>query len=155
MIFPSYPGDGSAGTREYLEITTDSVFSSKLYRIGDNIKISGLTAAGGANADETALVDYLNRDAGHYILNFEKSNLAAGGNQGFTSKIYIAPPGNIQINSDGTLDASTYIGSSDADTNNITIGSSRLINTHLQTHFLFKINTREADFAKVHNAMNV
>jgi hypothetical protein len=151
----SFPNDASATGREYLRIKTNSIFSSKLYRLGDNIKISGLVAAAGATLAEQNLVNYLNRSEGHYILNFDVSNLAAGQNQGFTSNIYISPPGDINTTSDGNLTAGTYIDSASADTSNITIGSSRLINTHLQTHFLFKINTREGDFQKVHNAMNI
>jgi hypothetical protein len=152
----SYPFDSSSASREYLKISTSQVFSNKLYRIGDNIKIGGFTTVSGSSDNEIALAEYLNRSEGHYILNLEQSNLAAGANQGFISDLYIAPPGDININTNGTLDTNTYIGSSDIATlSNISTSNARLLNTNLQTHFLFKINTREGDFQAVHNAMNI
>ena len=152
-ITNGYPYDTSATTREYLRIKTSNPFSSKLFRLGDNIKISGLTSSTGASDDEITLVDYLNSSSGHYIYNLDVTDYTSTGNQGFTSNIYIAPPGS--LSDDTTLDTTTYIDSGSADTSNITIGSSRLINTNLQTHFLFKINTREGDFTAVNNAMNI
>lgn len=152
----SYPNDASAASREYINISVSQAFSNKLYRLGDNIKLGGFTAASGSSANELALVEYLNRSEGHYILNLQQSNLAAGANQGFISNLYIAPPGDININTTGSLNGSTYIGSSDIATlSNISTSGARLLNTNLQTHFLFKINTREGDFQAVHNAMNI
>jgi hypothetical protein len=152
----SYPFDSSAASREYINIIVNQSFSNKLYRIGDNIKLGGFTTITGSSANEVALADYLNRPEGHYILNLQQSNLAAGANQGFISNLYIAPPGDIAINANASLTTSTYIGSSDIDIlSNITTTNARLLNTNLQTHFLFKINTREGDFQAVHNAMNI
>jgi hypothetical protein len=152
----AYPNDASAASREYINISVSQVFSNKLYRIGDNIKLGGFTTASGSSANEVALAEYLNRSEGHYILNLQQSNLAAGANQGFITDLYIAPPGDISVNTTGSLNSSTYIGSSDIDTlSNISTSGARLLNTNLQTHFLFKINTREGDFQSVHNAMNI
>jgi hypothetical protein len=152
----SYPFDSSSASREYIKISTSQVFSNKLYRIGDNIKIGGFTTVSGSTDNEIKLANYLNRSEGHYILNLDQSNLAVGENQGFITDLYISPPGDININSNGTLDNTTYIGSSDIDTlSNISTTNARLLNTNLQTHFLFKINTREGDFQSVHNAMNI
>jgi hypothetical protein len=152
----SYPGDTSAASREYIKISVEQSFSNKLYRLGDNIKLGGFTTVTGSSDNEVALAEYLNRPEGHYILNLQQSNLEAGANQGFINDLYIAPPGDISINTNASLNSSTYIGNSDIDTlSNISTLNSRLLNTHLQTHFLFKINTREGDFQSVHNAMNI
>lgn len=156
-ITNGYPFDAIAtsNTREYLRIQTTTPFSSKLFRLGDNIKLAGLTAAVGSSTDEQSLVTFLNRNEGHYILNFDVTDYAVGGDKGFTSNLYIAPPGDLYTTGNMALNETTYIGSADADTGNITIGSSKLINTNLQTHFLFKINTREGDVSRVTMPMNV
>lgn len=152
----SFPFDTSNSSREYIRIKTTEPFSNKLFRLGDNIKLGGLahTDLSNGSANEITLIDFLNRDAGHYALNFDITDYNGQGNQGFTSNIYIAPPGD--LSSDFTLNSGTYLGSTDIDNiSNVNVSSARLLNTHLQTHFLFKINTREGDFQAVHNAMNI
>lgn len=150
----SFPNDNNRDTREYIRIETDRSFSNKLFRLGDNIKIKGLTTTSSSD-DEKKLLSFLNRDEGHYILNFDITDYTNGGNQGFTSNLYISPPGDLQLESDSSLKSSTYIDSSMVDTNNIIIGTSKLLNINLQTHFLFKLNTRQGNYQSVNNAMNV
>lgn len=145
----SYPNDAERDDRRYIRIETSSPFSSKLYRLGDNIKIRGITTT---NSADDALVSYLNRDEGHYIINFDRTNYTKGQNQGFTSNIYISPPGS--LNNDYELDANTYINSIDDDTK-MSFINAKLINTNLQTHYLFKINTREADVTTVNMSQNI
>ena len=149
----SYPNDASATARKYVRIETTTAYSNKLFRLGDNIKISGYSLTG-SGANNTAFVNFINREEGHYILNSDVSDLTAGGNQGFTSNIYIAPPGNLSSDLSG-LDASTYLDGTDIDVGNYTSGDAKLINGNLQTHFLFKINTREGDVAQITMPMNV
>ena len=148
----SYPNDGSFGTREYIEITTTTRFSNKLFRLGDNIKIQGY-AVTGTSSDNTRFTNFINRSEGHYILNTDVSNLAAGQNQGFLQKIYIAPPGDLNATLSG-LEASTYYGNTDIDVGNYT-SAAKLINSNLQTHYLFKITTREGDVQQVTMPMNI
>jgi hypothetical protein len=155
-ITNSYPLDTSNSSREYVRIKTTEPFSNKLFRLGDNIKLDGIVHSDSSTAgvNEVEFINFLKRNEGHYVLNFDVSNYVAQQNQGFTSNIYIAPPGDLSDNF--TLNTSTYIGSSNiADISNVSVVDGRLINTHLQTHFLFKINTRESNFQTVHTGMNI
>lgn len=149
----SYPNDANATTRKYIRIETTSNFSNKLFRLGDNIKISGYSLTG-TGTDNSAFENFINRDEGHYILNTDVSNLTSTNNQGFTSNLYISPPGDLLTDLSG-LDTSTYFDETNVDTGNYTSGDAKLINSNLQTHFLFKINTREGDVSQVTMPMNV
>lgn len=151
----SFPNDASRNNREMIRIKTTTSFSNKLFRIGDNIRIQGITTESGANDDETTFTTYLNRDSGHYILNSDISDNAAGANQGYTSNIYISPPGDIEFNGDAGLSSGTYLDSDTVNVSNVNVSNSKLINRNLQTFFLFKINTREADISVINKSINV
>jgi hypothetical protein len=152
----SYPNDASFATRKYIRIQTSSSFSSKLFRLGDLIKIEGYALTGAASYNST-FTQFINREEGHYILNLDQSNITtsnANANQGYISNLYIAPPGELNATLSG-LDGSTYyMSSSNINFNNYTNGA-KLINTALQTHYLFKITTREGDVKNVVLPMNV
>lgn len=152
----SYPNDASNGTRRYIRIQTTSAFSSKLFRLGDLIKIEGYALTGAAPYNST-FTQFINREEGHYILNLDQSNITtsnANANQGYISNLYIAPPGELNGTLSG-LDGSTYyMSASNINFNNYT-NSAKLINTALQTHYLFKITTREGDVRNVVMPMNV
>jgi hypothetical protein len=152
-ISHSYPNDVSPSTRKYVRIETNTLFSNKLFRLGDNIKIRGYSLTG-TGTDNSAFVNFINREEGHYILNTDVSDLSAGGNQGFTRNLYIAPPGDL-LPDLSAVDPATYFDDTNVDTGNYTTGEAKLINSNLQTHFLFKINTREGDVAQVTMPMNV
>jgi hypothetical protein len=149
----SYPNDANATTRKYVRIETTTNFSNKLFRLGDNIKIQGYSLTGNGT-DNTRFENFINRSEGHHILNTDISDLTATNNQGFTSNLYIAPPGDLLDDLTG-LDTTTYYDETNIDTDNYTSGDAKLINSNLQTHFLFKINTREGDVAQVTMPMNV
>lgn len=151
----SYPNDGSATSRKYVRIETTSSFSNKLFRLGDNIRIQGYDIQG-SGTNNTRFINFINRIEGHYILNTDITDLTPGGNQGFTGNIYIAPPGDLNNTLDG-LDTNTYYDETNIDLSNYSTNSNvgKLINGNLQTHFLFKINTREGDVAQVTMPMNV
>lgn len=144
---------------KYIRIQTSSNFSNKLFRLGDNIKIQGydLVSTGAGTANNAAFVNFINRSEGHYILNTDLSVLsnANDSNQGFTANIYIAPPGNLTTNLDG-VEAGSYF-DTDIDTSNYSTNSNvaKLINSNLQTHYLFKITTREGDVQQVTMPMNI
>ena len=80
---------------------------------------------------------------------------ANGQNQGFLQKIYIAPPGDLNATLSG-LNASTYYDETNVDTGNSTNSNvAKLINSNLQTHYLFKITTRDGDVQQVTMPMNI
>lgn len=151
----SYPNDANASTRQYIRIQTTTSFSSKLFRIGDNIRLQGISADVGASNTEINLVNYLNRNEGHYILNFDISDFDAEKNQGYTSNIYISTPGEIEFEGNAGLIPSTYIDSNNASFDNITSSNGKLLNRNLQTHYLFKINTRTVDVASINKPINI
>lgn len=152
----SYPNDASNGTRKYIRIQTTSAFSSKLFRLGDLIKIQGYSLTGAASYNST-FTQFINREEGHYILNLDQSNITtsnANANQGYISNIYIAPPGELNGTLSGLDGPTYYMSASNINFNNYT-NSAKLINTALQTHYLFKITTREGDVRNVVMPMNV
>ena len=149
----SYPNDAFATSRKYIRIETVTAFSNKLFRLGDNIRIKGYSLTG-TGTNNARFVDFINREEGHYILNTDVSDLTAGGNQGFTSNIYIPPPGVLNSALSG-LDTSTYYDETNVNVGNYIAGDAKMINGNLQTHFLFKINTREGDVSRLTMPMNV
>lgn len=151
----SYPNDSAAATRKYVRIQTTNLFSNKQYRLGDNIRIQGYNLLT-SDSNNSAFVSFINRDEGHYILNTDVTNLTAGQNQGFTGNLYIAPPGNLNSTLSG-LDASTYLDGTDIDTSNYSTNSNvgRLINANLQTHYLFRVVTRQGDVQQYVEPLNI
>lgn len=153
----SYPNDNSGyASRSYIRIETTSSFSNKIFRLGDLIRIQGFTCAAAANSNR--LIEFMNRESGHYILNTDKCLVglqsATNLNQGYTSNIYIAPPGNLNSTNTG-LDTGSYYISSGLPTTPWTQTKAKLININLQTHLLFKINTREGDVSPLSKPINV
>jgi hypothetical protein len=149
----SYPNDSAPNSRAYLRIQSSTCFSNKLFKLGDNIKIKGYEISGSL-ANNTVFNNYINRDEGHYILNLDQSNMVAGGNQGFISNLYIAPPGDLSSDL-CELDASTYLDGTTSNLSSYTSNTAKLINGNLQTHFLFKITTREGNVQTVTMPMNI
>ena len=152
----SYPNDATNNNRAYVRIQTSSSFSSKLFRLGDLIKIEGYAVTGAAAYNST-FTQFINREEGHYILNLDQSNITlsnSNANQGYISNLYIAPPGDLNATLSGLNGSTYYMSASNIDFGNYT-SSAKLINTALQTHYLFKITTREGDVRNVVNPMNV
>ena len=151
----SYPNDSSASTRAYIRIQTSTCFSTKLFKLGDNIKIRGYGLEG-TGANNTVFTNYINRSEGHYILNLDQTDMTQGANQGFISNLYISPPGNLASNL-CVLDESTYYDGTDIDLSNFATNNNigKLINGNLQTHFLFKITTREGNVQNITMPMNI
>jgi len=139
---------------KYIRIKSVSNFSNKLFRLGDNIKIRGYSLTG-SSANTNAFVSFINREEGHYILNTDITDLSNtnGSNQGFISNLYISPPGNLNTTLSGIATGSYY--DTDIDDTNYVPGTAKLINSNLQTHYLFKINTRDGDVQKVTMPMNI
>lgn len=154
-----YPGDDSTvrAGRQYIRIQTESAFSNKIFRLGDLIRIQGFDSNAALSVYNSRFNDFMNRESGHYILNTDLCNVnipnIAAVNQGYTTNIYIAPPGDLNSTNTG-VNPSTYY-SNQVVSNPWVQTNSKLINVNLQTHLLFKINTREGDISPLNKAMNV
>lgn len=151
--------------RYMIEIVSFTYFSNRVFRIGDNINIKGFTYA--ANS---VLEQYMNREEGHYIINLEKEatkDFTKDTNEGFIQKIYIPLPVDIDYTSTTTAGLITPAAASlisdykdlngtaiydDSSSQNKTC---KMINKTLQTHFVFKIVTREEDINSYMNSSNI
>ena len=168
----SFPNDANGATRQMVRINTSTSFSNRLFRIGDRIMIANY-AMDITGANNAPFVSYINRDEGHIIINQDVELSNIGQNQGFTSNLYIAPPGSLN-SANNALDPATYYDSSTVyntnsnatpniiyvydktsnTTSNVVVAST-LINADLQSQLLFRIVTREADAALELKPLNV
>jgi len=132
------PGD-PVGT--YIKIIMSTYFYNEQCKIGDRIKISGVTH------DTVAINDYITRNKGHTIVNLEPESLTGTNNKSFIKDIYIAPPGNMKTDNspENTVDESGAF----------SVSSGKLINVSLQTNLLFKVVTREVDVQSVTKPQNI
>jgi hypothetical protein len=145
----SFPNDASGATRKMVRINTTTSFSNRLFRIGDRVIIRDFTMDN-SSANNSKFVNFINQEQGHIIINLDVELTAVGANQGFTSNIYISPPGVLNTNNNA-LDSTTYY---DSGVSGITTAGV-LINADLQSQLLFRIVTRDADTAGVLNPINV
>ena len=155
-----YPGDNLAtyDGRQYIRIQTESAFSNKMFRLGDLIRIQGFDSNAELSVSNARFNEFMNRESGHYILNTDYCNVMGPNgsniyNQGYTSNLYIAPPGDLNATNTG-VNPSTYYSNIVA-SNPWVQTDSKLINVNLQTHLLFKINTREGDISPLSKPMNI
>lgn len=154
-----YPGDVLAtwNNRQYIRIQTESAFSNKMFRLGDLIRIQGFDCNAALSVSNARFNEFMNRESGHYILNTDQCNVSipstSSTNQGYTSNLYIAPPGELNSTNTGVNPNSYY--SNLVSSNPWVQTNSKLININLQTHLLFKINTREGDIAPLSKPINI
>ena len=154
-----YPGDVLAtwNNRQYIRIQTESAFSNKMFRLGDLIRIQGFDCDSSLSFSNARFNEFMNRESGHYILNTDQCNVSvpstSATNQGYTSNLYIAPPGELNSTNTGVNPNSYY--SNLVSSNPWVQANSKLININLQTHLLFKINTREGDIAPLSKPINI
>ena len=154
-----YPGDVLAtwNNRQYIRIQTESAFSNKMFRLGDLIRIQGFDCNAALSVSNARFNEFMNRESGHYILNTDQCNVSvpstSATNQGYTSNLYIAPPGELNSTNTGVNPNSYY--SNLVSSNPWVQTNSKLININLQTHLLFKINTREGDIAPLSKPINI
>ena len=129
--------------RFYIEIETGTNFCNRVFKIGDCIQIKNFTLKSGVTESNVNFKSFMEREEGHYIINLERENL--GGNHGYITKMYISPPGDV----DTTSATGAMIASSLSSLTTTTIiddsEGAKLINKSLQTHFVFKVVTREED----------
>lgn len=148
----AFPYRATSSTK-MIKITTSKYFSNRLFRIGDRIVINGFDMnAIGANNSE--FVNFINREEGHIIINMDRevNNNTTNSNDGQLNAFYIPPPGTLDADN-RTLDATTYYDETTLNFTDATYG--RLINTDLQSHFLFRIVTREANVSNVTKPINI
>jgi len=78
----------------YLEVTTKSAFSNRVFKLGDNVKFKGFDSTS-TDTNIEHFKHFINREEGHYIINLELEANGEGKNEGYINKFYISPPGNI------------------------------------------------------------
>ena len=141
---------------KYVQLTTSTYFSNRLFRIGDRILIDNLSFnSNSSGVNDSNFKEFINREQGHIIINLDvETNGAANTyNRGFVSNIYISPPG-VMDNINHTVSSSTYYDNTTIDFENVkTFGS--LIDVDLQTQLLFRIVTRDPDTSGTLNPINV
>lgn len=152
-LLPTYAWPRSTqGSYSYVNITTTTYFSNRLFRVGDRIIIKNFAGATGTNGSR--FTSFINRDEGHVIINLavETSNASITTNRGFINEIYIAPPGDMD-STNNTVDPATYYD------NNVIFETvtnfGRLIDVDMQTQLLFRIVTRDPDTSGTLNPINV
>ncbi len=150
-------------TGKYVEITTKTYFSNRIFRVGDLIKIKNYKLKSTVTSDEKHwFAEFINRPQGHIIINLEHelSNVDSS-NEGYINKLYISPAGELDKKT-GTLDPTTYHDTAgdpadmyliDDDVNKPSYG--QLINSSMQVHITFKIVTREDKTTAVIKPFNV
>jgi len=131
----------------YLEIET-TPFNNRVFKLGDNVKFKGFDSPSKDDNIEN-FKNFINRDEGHYIINLELQVNGMNGNEGYIKKFYISPPGSID-----------YINGSKVGNYNISgdlknTETCKVINQSLQTHFVFKVVTREDDTSQFIKQINI
>jgi len=103
------------------------------------------------------LKSFINREQGHYIINLEQetNGLADSNNESFIQKFYISPPGEVDYTSITEGGVIVNTSTSDVSTDNLNTANFKVINKSLQTHFVFKIVTREEDVNAVMTSANI
>lgn len=143
----------SSGSHKMIKITSTKHFSNRMFRIGDRILIKNYTISG-SGGNNSKFMNFINRDEGHIIINLEQERAdKLSTNKGQINILYISPPGDLDSDKEA-LDTNTYYDSG-VDTSSYTGDSASLINMDLQSHFLFRIVTREANVSNVTKPINV
>ena len=73
--------------RKIIQIRTNTYFSNRVFKIGDNVKFKGFVST---QSDSGLTNDFINRNEGHYIINLEQESVT---NSGYINTLYISPPG--------------------------------------------------------------
>ena len=95
----------------------------------------------------------MNKEEGHYIVNHELEEIGQNKNEGYITKFYIPPPGEVSYSSAASKTGNFVIS---AGTDLLKSGTtSKLINQSIQTHFVFKVITREDDTTQFIKPANV
>jgi hypothetical protein len=148
-----FPNDNADDTATYyVEITTTTAFSNRVFKIGDNIRFKGFDSDN-ADSNTNTFIDFMNKEEGHYIVNQQLEVIGQNKNEGYITKFYIPPPGEVSYGAAASKTGNYVIS---AATDLLKSGTtSKLINQSIQTHFVFKIITREDDTTKFIKPANI
>jgi len=136
----------------YVEVTTTTAFSNRVFKIGDNIRFKGVDSDN-TDSNTNTFIDFMNKEEGHYIVNHELEETGQNKNEGYITKFYISPPGEVSYGATASKTGNYVIS---AGTDLLKSGTtSKLINQSIQTHFVFKIITREDDTTKFIKPANI
>ena len=133
-------------------LTTSTYFSNRLFKVGDRLKISNVAS------NNAAFQNFINRDEGHIIINLDAENNTKTGtsaNKGFINKIYISPPGTIDFTNGNLLSTSYHNTVGTLSNVSGTSIKGYILNLNLQSHFIFKIVTRDTDTKEIIKPLNV
>jgi hypothetical protein len=134
----------------YLEVTTSASFSNRVFKLGDNVRFKGFNSDS-SDSNIAKFIEFINREEGHYIINQQLEETGQNKNEGYITKFYIAPPGDIDYSSAGSKSDYYEIGTANLKNSD----TCKVINQSIQTHFVFKVVTREDDITPVMKAVNV
>lgn len=135
-------------SQQIIKITTENYFSNRTFRIGDKITIKNYTVSSDGT-NHSRFQNFVNREAGHYIINLDEETTGSSQNEGYLNAIYIAPPGEIDFTT-GTLDTNTYYTVSPTVSN-----AGDILNNSLQMHLMFRITVREDESRHILQPHNV
>ena len=156
--FP-YTVTASSKDDKILEITTTTYFSNRVFKIGDNIVFKNYISHGSSGDTSIDIENFMNRDEGHYIVNLEleTNGTSATENEGYINKLYISPPGDIDFSSETSTSVAKNKSTHSTMNTDIHINTTpcKIINKSLQTHFVFKIVTREDDMTSFTTSSNI
>ena len=141
---------------KYVQITTSTYFSNRLFRIGDRILIQDFAFNSNASGvNDSNFASFINQEQGHIIINLdvESNGSTTSNNSGFLSNIYISPPGSLNA-ANQTVAAGTYYDNTSLDLSNVSVFGS-MIDVDLQTQLLFRIVTRDPDTTGTLNPINI
>ena len=141
---------------KYVQISTSTYFSNRLFRIGDRILIQNFafnSTSTGTNDGKFA--SFINQEQGHIIINLDVETNGDDNtkNRGFLSNIYISPPGSLNT-ANQTVTAGTYYDNTSLNLSNVSVFGS-MIDVDLQTQLLFRIVTRDPDTTGTLNPINI
>ena len=85
------------------------------------------------------------------IVNQQLEETGQNKNEGYITKFYISPPGDIDYSGSGTQTGYFQIGTANLKNSQ----TCKVINQSIQTHFVFKVVTREDDMTPVMKPVNV
>jgi hypothetical protein len=141
---------------KYVQITTSTYFSNRLFRIGDRILIQNFTFNSNASGvNDSNFTSFINQTQGHIIINLdiETNGATNTNNRGFLSNIYISPPGSLNT-ANQTVKSGTYYDNTTLDLSNVSVFGS-MIDVDLQTQLLFRIVTRDPDTTGTLQPINI
>lgn len=156
-LLPTYAWPYSTQANyKYVQITTSTYFSNRLFRIGDRILIQDFAFNSNASGvNDSNFASFINQEQGHIIINLdvESNGSTTSNNSGFLSNIYISPPGSLNA-ANQTVAAGTYYDNTSLDLSNVSVFGS-MIDVDLQTQLLFRIVTRDPDTTGTLNPINI